>query len=105
MVCSSTDVFSCFTCSLFTDSLNLTQTPGGYFGPCTVRPNVIFIFCTFQHLSTQEIFNVLVLLSSLNYFYLKQTSCCEVDFYFLCFKSFAFKQKQKKLQNRILGSL
>ena len=46
MVCSSTDVFSCFTCSLFTDSLNLTQTPGGYFGPCTVRPNVIFIFCT-----------------------------------------------------------
>ena len=62
-----------------------------YHGPCTVRPNVIFIFCTFQHLSKQEIFNVLVLLSSLNYFYLKQTNCCEA--YFLLFilsKRFGF---------------
>ena len=75
-------------------------------GPCTVRPNVIFIFCTFQHLSKQEIFNVLVLLSSLNYFYFKQTSCCEAYFYFLYFqKGLAFKREQKKLQNRVLGSL
>ena len=65
-------------------------------GPCTVRPNVIFIFCTFQHLSKQEIFNVLVLLLSLNYFYLKQTSCCEVYFYFLCFKKGLALNKNKK---------
>ena len=72
-------------------------------GPCTVRPNVIFIFCTFQHLSKQEIFNVLVLLSSSNYFYLKQTSCCEVYFYFLCFKKkvWLLNKNKKKLQNRV----
>ena len=65
-------------------------------GLCTVRPNVIFIFCTFQHLSKQEICNVLVLSSSLNYFYLKQTSCCEAYFYFYTLKKVWLLNKNKK---------
>ena len=65
-------------------------------GPCTVRPNVIFIFCTFQHLSKQEIFNVLVLLSSLNYFYLKQLAVVRHIFTFYTFKKVWLLNKNKK---------
>ena len=40
----------------------------------------------------------------MNYFYLKQTSCCEAYFYILCFKKgLAFKQEQKKASKSCFG--
>ena len=62
-----------------------------------------FHFQKFQQISKQEIFNVSVLLSSFNYFYLKQADCYAAFFYFSALKKVCFYIKTKYALKSYLG--